>query len=45
MKVFYPPKVILGDAQKMRNPILVQSHNSQKVSESTCVNFLALTKM
>lgn len=44
MKVLYPPKVILGDAQKMRNPILVQSHNLQKVSESNCVNFFSISK-
>lgn len=31
-------------AQKMRNPILVQSHNLQKVSESAYVNFFSINK-
>lgn len=45
MKVLYPSNVIQCDAQKMRNSMLIQSHNLHKIIELTCVNFLALTKM
>lgn len=33
MKALYPSKVIQRDVQKMRNPMLVQSHNLHKIIE------------